>query len=234
MPDVNNPGLGPGQIAPLQSVVVVPAASIITLNATPVVVVPAPDANHFIAVLNVVQLYNFNSQAFTTSGADTMSMKFAGLSAIKVVADNTAFITAPLGGAFTVKAALQSGGGDVPSEVVGQAINLSAASSYNFGPINAIAVNTPGTGYAVNDTGTINGGTGDATYQVISIGAGGAVTGISVLSSGTRYATATAVTTTDGGSQPGVGTGLKVNINSVFTGDGSLKIITYYTLILVP
>ena len=71
-----------------------------------------------------------------------------------------------------------------------------------------------GTGYAIGDTGTINGGTTPANYVVTSVGVGGTVTGLTV-DLGAGYSVAANVPTTTGGSQPGIGTGLKINITSV-------------------
>lgn len=71
-----------------------------------------------------------------------------------------------------------------------------------------------GTGYAVNDTGTINNavtGATLATYTVNSVSSG-AVTSLTINNFGTLYTTIRNIGTTTGGSQPGSGTGLILNI----------------------
>ena len=67
-----------------------------------------------------------------------------------------------------------------------------------------------GQNYAVNDTGTIAGGTG-GTYRVVSIGNGGVVTQLQIGAGGSGYSAATGAATATGGAQPGTGSGLTVN-----------------------
>jgi hypothetical protein len=90
------------------------------------------------------------------------------------------------------------------------------------GGIGAFTSVALGTGYAINDTGTINGGSTPAPYTVTSVGAGGSVTGLTV-GLGAGYSVASNVATTRGGAQPGVGTGLQINITEV-TGGATLDI----------
>ena len=78
------------------------------------------------------------------------------------------------------------------------------------GFISSATLNAGGTGYAVGDTGTINGGNSDATYTITSV-SGGAVTGFSIVQKGTGYSAASGVATSYGGTQPGTGTGFTVN-----------------------
>jgi hypothetical protein len=92
------------------------------------------------------------------------------------------------------------------------AISLSAV---NAAAISAATINAAGTGYAVGDTGTISGGTGDATYRVSAIGTNGAVTAFVITNGGTAYATGSGIATATGGSQPGAGVGFQVNITSI-------------------
>lgn len=85
-----------------------------------------------------------------------------------------------------------------------------------IGPIASITV-TAGSGgalYAIGDTGTINpdGSSNDATYAVTSVDGSGAVTGLDLTAPGTQYFNGGGNSTGDGGAQPGVGTGLTVDI----------------------
>ena len=81
------------------------------------------------------------------------------------------------------------------------------------GPISGLVpqVAPTGTGYAVGDTGTLPGGSGDATYEVTSVDGSGAVFAVEMPSRGTAYASGAAVTV-PGGAQPGVGSGLILNV----------------------
>lgn len=74
-----------------------------------------------------------------------------------------------------------------------------------------------GAGYAVGDTGFINGGNGQAAYLVLTVSAGAVVT-FSVTAQGAGYSVAAIATTYTGGSQPGVGGGFEVDITAVSSG----------------
>lgn len=81
------------------------------------------------------------------------------------------------------------------------------------GAIANVAINSGGTGYVVNDTGTITGGGGTGgTYKVLAVSAGGVVTSVQITAGGATYIGTIAAATATGGAQPGVGTGLKLNI----------------------
>lgn len=69
-----------------------------------------------------------------------------------------------------------------------------------------------GTAYAPGDTGTVNTGNGDATYIINTVDGSGGVTGMHITTPGTNYLTALNVGTSTGGAQPGVGTGLTIDI----------------------
>lgn len=84
-----------------------------------------------------------------------------------------------------------------------------------MGP-NAATLSSPSRGinYAVNDTGTITVGSGNATYIITAVAPGGAVSGYRLTNAGTAYATNAAATTAPGGPQPGVGTGFVLSITA--------------------
>ena len=92
------------------------------------------------------------------------------------------------------------------------------APGLGFGAAGAIyssALDAAGTGYAVNDTFTVNGGTGLATGYVTSIGGGGAATGINIILLGSGYSVGTNIATT---ATSGSGSGMTVNISAVYAG----------------
>ena len=86
----------------------------------------------------------------------------------------------------------------------------------NFGPaapgvIVTTTLNAGGAGYVVGDTGTINGGNGNAQYVVLTVAAGVVVT-YAITNPGLDYTTGVGIATT---STSGVGAGFKVNITVV-------------------
>ena len=74
-----------------------------------------------------------------------------------------------------------------------------------------------GSGYAVNDTGTLTADSGDATYIVNTVDGSGAVLTYTITGVGTNYFTGLSATAT-GGAQPGVGVGLTIFIDTVNNG----------------
>jgi len=98
---------------------------------------------------------------------------------------------------------------------LGMALNSSSfslsVSAAAAGSIVTSAIAAAGTGYAVNDTFTINTGTTLATGKVLTV-TSGAVATYSILTAGAGYATASGVATT---ATTGVGTGLTLNITAV-------------------
>ncbi len=107
-------------------------------------------------------------------------------------------------------------------------MNLASTWTTNNG-VTGATVAAGGSGYAVGDTGTINGGTGVASiYQISSISGGGATgpaTGVTIVRYGGGYTNASAVATTPGQAQPGSGSGLTLNITTT---------LQYETLYLGP
>lgn len=94
----------------------------------------------------------------------------------------------------------QPGGGS------GLTLNTTASA----GVVGSAAINVGGTGYAVNDTGTINGGASNAIYRVTTVAAG-VVTAVIILNGGAAYASASAVPTTRGSPPGNAGLGFTVN-----------------------
>lgn len=74
-----------------------------------------------------------------------------------------------------------------------------------------LTLDSGGTGYAVNDIVTVDGGNLQGRVQVLTIGGGGTALTIQVVSPGLNYIVGTGIPTTSGGA----GTGLTVNINVV-------------------
>lgn len=112
-----------------------------------------------------------------------------------------------------------------------------ALAAVNVGNITSSAKNTGGSGYAIGDTGTVDGGTNGAVY-VVDTTTDGAVATYHLTNTGTAYTTATGATTTattGGGNDftldivAGEGSGLTVDL-AVTTGDGTLTVTTWYVV----
>lgn len=115
-------------------------------------------------------------------------------------------------------------------------VGVATANPDRAGPIVTATIAVAGTGYALNDTGTIsadpNGYTGGATYRVTAVGALGIVTGFTVTAAGDGYTTTSnPLATATGGAQPGAGSGLTVNVTAIHAADGDLYVTATYRIL---
>lgn len=85
-----------------------------------------------------------------------------------------------------------------------------------------------GLGYAVGDTGTIDGGAISAAYTVNSVDGSGAVLTYTIDPTGFGYSVTDpgVATTTSGGTQPGVGAGFQIDITGVNAGWSIVEVTT--------
>jgi hypothetical protein len=89
---------------------------------------------------------------------------------------------------------------------------------------------TPGTGYAVNDTMTLQQGSNiSANITVTSITAGGDIDGANITTPGVDYFCQRPVTLVPSGSQPTAGTGSTVGIRNTTPGVGPGAICDYFS-----
>jgi hypothetical protein len=104
--------------------------------------------------------------------------------------------------------------------------------SFLAGPIGESTLHAGGSGYAQGDTGFIdNGGSLDAAYVIDTVDESGAVLTYHLTASGCGYFTGINDTYSYG-AQPGIGTGFQITIDSITpTGDGTLTVTVYYTVI---
>lgn len=233
MPQVQNVTLGGGQQPLDTSVTHITSAQLQALKNTPVQLVSAPGAGKIVVVFGVAIVYGFGTVAYFCGGNDRLQFLYGPAGDLVTIYINDA-ITQPQS-TFDYESGTGQGSpdfilpGDDNSPIIVTASNL-----YNQGPIKSSTLGAGGAGYAVNDTGTITTGTGDATYKILSIGALGAVATYQITFAGTQYAVLNGVPTATGGAQPGVGVGFTINITAVTVGDGTLKVVTYYQTIPVP
>ena len=226
--DVRNPS----PQAVLAATVSLTSAQIKALAATPFQLVPAPGAGKIVAVIGAAAAYKFGTIAYS-SVSDVVAVRYAG---------DTAQLTDPLGFTGLLTAAQSSFGYSeglmLAPVLVGpgddnKAVVLFTSVGFNDGPIVTATLGAAGTGYAIGDTGTIVDGSDDATYIIDTVGALGVVLTFHVTGAGTDYTVENGVATATGGAQPGVGVGFTVNITAVRTGDGTLKVTTFYSILPV-
>jgi hypothetical protein len=233
MPIVQNPSIGAGAAALLTTTTHLTSAQILALDSTPVVLIPAPGAGKLTLVFFVAVVTNPGAVAYTGSVGDDLIFQYGGGTADNVVASMTGLVTSPTP-LYTLEPSVGVEQNSLLPGDDNQIIQVITPHTFNVGPIMSATLGAGGLGYAANDTGTITTGSGDATYQVLTVGAGGAVLTFSITAPGTAYTTGNGQATATGGAQPGVGLGFTVNITAVQTGDGTLKVVTYYQIITVP
>lgn len=230
MPRVQNP-----LITLLSTDTLLTSAQVQNLHTTPVQLIPAPGAGFAIVMVEFVIVLGIGSVVFATQGGDTLTTPYTGTSGLTGTATISTLVSRTVNTMRSVVGTpLANAAFGVSTGIDNQAINLVAAANYNAGAIVSSTVGAGGSGYAVNDTGSISAGIGDALYIITSVGAGGAVTGYTLTAAGTKYVVANGVATADGGAQPGVGTGFTVNISAVNAGNGTIRALPYYAIVPVP
>ena len=233
MPIVQNPSIGAGAVALLSTTTLISKAQILTLNSAPVQLIPAPGPGKLIVVLSAVLVYKFGTQPYVQSD-DSLFLVYEASENGVLGTNVVGLLTGSAGDFYQYQPGNTAENNSLLPGDDNQPVVLQSDASYNNGPIVTATLGAGGLGYAPNDTGTISTGSGDATYQVLTVGAGGAVLTFSITAPGTAYATGNGLATATGGAQPGVGLGFTVNITAVQTGDGTLKVVTYYQIIPVP
>ncbi len=101
------------------------------------------------------------------------------------------------------------------------------------GTITTSTLNAGGSGYAIGDTGTINGsqspGTAPATYVINTVGLiTGDVLTYTITNHDPGYVVANAVATTNTAPQAGIGTGFKINITAIPAADSTIVVTSLY------
>jgi hypothetical protein len=233
MPLVQNPSIGAGGAPLLTTTVNLSAAQILALSATPITLVPAPGAGKVVVPFSVVLVLNVGSILYSTVGGDLVNVGYANT----VGSTNLFQFSDLLVLAASTLLQVGTGSGSPCSILPGadnQALVVQAAQTYPGGTIATATLAAGGTGYVANDTGTIEDGSDNATYKVLTVGALGAVLTFQVTVAGQQYLVENNIPTVNGGAQPGVGTGFEVNVTAVTQGNGTLKATTYYQILAVP
>jgi hypothetical protein len=216
----------------LVNTVTLSSGQLLALAGTPITIVSAPGTGKFNQLMSLSFQYKYNSVAYTVPtnaqlGAyyvnDTGYLYSLGAAAGAGLLDQT------VSKVFWVTGA---GGVVVPQTTLS---NSSIVVFQPAGPIATTSLGVGGSGYAVNDTGTIIGGNNAATYIVTSVSTG-VVTGYTVTANGAGYVTDPGAPTSTGGSQPGSGSGLTIAITAttptnLTSGNSSVIINATYAVI---
>jgi hypothetical protein len=233
MPHVQNPSYGSGASPLLVSNITLTAAQLNALNTSPPTLIAAPGAGKLIVPFGFAQSVIFGTVALTTGVGTTFGPNYSGI-ATALIPNGTLFAPGQVfsskfiytPSAFSAVVALMPGADNT-------ALVLNGADNFG-GAIATSSLGAGGTGYAMGDTGTITTGNGDATYEVLTVGALGAVLTYSITAPGTGYVTGAGQATATGGAQPGVGINFTINVNSIKLPDCTMRFVTYYQIIPVP
>lgn len=206
---------------------VISAAQLRTLNTAPVEVAPAPGAGR--AIVSFYMVGEFVPVTYPYSQPDNAVI----VASVYVDPSKNQF-------SANYKALLQSAAAtyqgtanaDLNPLLTASAANLPLLLKLNAdltgGQIAASTRNAGGTGYAVNDTGTIDpGNNGSAAYKVLTLGADNAVSTYQITDPGNGYVVTDALDT----DSSGIGTGFKVNVTGINKGDGRLITTVLYAVV---
>lgn len=228
----------PGQKVPaiaqlLRANRIIGAAELIAFAGGAIAVVPAPGAGKLIWPVTCIVIYNFNTVDFSNTPSLTLEWHGTGLALFAspfscgLGVGVSGFGMSPCGVVGVV--------GENVSDCINQPLDLvNLGGVFALGGVGNVAIGAPGTGYALNDTGTITTGNGDAHYKITGVGALGVVTHFIITAIGSGYVAGNGQATATGAPQAGIGMNFTVNINSILDGDGSLKVTTLYQVIDVP
>ena len=220
-----------GALTPLLSVAVtLSPAQIAALHTTPVVLIPAPGAGKIIFVLSAGVFYTWGGVSYYAA-ADAFAVQYVGSGNSVLNLGNFSNVLSVAQSQY----AYQPGGPDSAFLMLSgddnQPVEMQASDDYPASGVGASTIGAHGTGYVLNDTGTITTGQGDATYLITGVGALGIVTSFKITYAGTGYTVGAGQATATGGSQPGVGINFTINVNALLAGNGTLKVVVYYQII---
>ncbi len=193
--------------------------------------VPAPDANQILLPTKVVLSYKYATVPYDSNSANLV-VNWGPPTFPSAVPHNTKTATI-LEGVTDAVLLMPSVSGTTGEEIatvdaLGKNLTITLSAAPGGAPLISVAVSDGGTGYAAGDTGTIDGGDVDATYEVLTETAG-VVDTLDLTFGGEGYTSTAAESTTVGGGQPGIGTGLLLDTVSALTSSGTLRVTVNYT-----
>lgn len=215
------------------STVTFAGAAISDYFATPLVLVPAPGAGRYVLPVEFGMGFTYANGWW----AGTPGLYFddsAGLSLGGVSLSGLIGTANPPNQIQTARSAdliaVNAGFENLPVVMTDQ----SGANSTS-GPIGSTTLNDGGVGYVPGDTGTVDGGAGSrsASYAVLTVGALGVVLTYSITDAGDGYQAPGTVSTSAGGSQPGIGTGLVLDLSTLSPITSTVSVTTIYRIITI-
>jgi hypothetical protein len=228
MPSVVSGGVGSVSVGPIQSVTIeLATADILTLDTIPVEIVPG-ETNKALRPTGYLLQFIAGDTPFL---AMTLQVKTEDLG------DEAAIIET---GQINVSTDIISWGDADPQDAIsveqiagkGLVVFTEAPTGPTTGIILTSSKDAGGSNYQVGDTGFLDGGGVSAYYEVDTVDGGGAVLTYHLTNSGTGYTEANFETIADG-SQPGIGTGFTVDVDSItsLNGDGSASLTVFYSVV---
>ena len=221
---------------------IISAAQVRAWNTTPITIAPAPGVNRMIQGVSLAVQYKFGTYPFGTVDPNNLFTSYLAYLDVTHVTTQAALFAATSstlvmqtadyveqGVAHTLltrDAGLPTG--STIADVVNKPLLLAGQADLQGGRIATSTLNAGGTGYAVNDTGTIDpSNNGSATYKVLTLGASDAVATYQITAPGNGYVVASGLET----DSSGIGTGFKVNVTGINKGDGQLITTVLYAVV---
>jgi hypothetical protein len=209
--------------------VILTAAQVRELAATPQVIVPAPGPGLYItprfisaSVVDVTQPYEVPDQvglSVQEDGADSIYCFGGGsgdLTELLKASEDSVVVGTTNTGNFDIAAA---------ADVENRPAVLVATAPINTGPVASVEIDDGGAAYEVNDVLDLVQGDGTgAQVTVDAVDGGGAITAATLSAPGTGYAPGIVSTT------GGAGAGASFEITAVDNGDGQLVYDAWYTV----
>lgn len=213
----------PSQQTVLTQTTQISHAQLLALGSSPISVIPAPGASKVIIPGAYIFRYDFLTRAYSGDGGSANGFFYGNITAGNVPGF---LLNAP--GSFVLA-------GPPPISVFSPAVGDYTNQPLNFGgtnlnagPISVATVGAKGAGYAINDTGFVNTGSGDAAYVVDTVDGGGGILTFHFSDPGAAYVVGNGqITIVSTGSGNGAFT---VNVASVLQGQGSASITMLYSI----
>ena len=217
----------------LEKTVVLSSAELVAFVGGAIDIVEAPGAGKMIWPIDALLSYKVGTFDFTGSPTSNFAYDASGFTMLS--GDFLSLVGFGVPSVFFAVLDMQSPSIQFTSLMANKAFQLQLKTGTYAGVgIHTAGITAPGLGYANGDTGTVTTGNGDATYLITGVGALGVVTSFVITFPGTGYTVGAGQATATGGIQPGAGAGLTINVTAVGTGNGSIKVVTHYTIIDVP
>jgi hypothetical protein len=217
--------------AVLKSVTDVSSAELLDLQNTPVVLAPAPGAGRFLVPIHTTVIYSHG----TLSYSGDASLRYAGLGGDSEVGGSglSQFLERQ-SDQVRWSSGIDNTDSSIPAADM-EDLALVMEGNVVAGPILTHQLAAGGADYAVGDTGQLDTDNG-VTYIVDTVDGLGAVLTYTldlIGAAGVPFAPNDVATTTVGGGQPGIGTGFQVEVLTVATGDGDVRIALLYEVLEV-